>query len=461
MITATASIADLAALQDDFTGTVVTPADAAWDDARRAWHLMADQHPVAVAIPDSVEDVQHVVRFAAEAGLRVAPQAEGHNAGAFRSLEDTILVRMTGLTGVEIDAERRVARVAAGAKWRDVTGPASELGLAALHGSSPEVGVVGYSLGGGIGWYARKHGMQANSITAVELVTAEGELVRATTEEHADLFWAVRGGGGNFGIVVALEFRLYDIPVAYAGMLAYPWERASEVLHAWLDWTRTAPEEVTTSARILRVPPLEELPEIVRGRDFVVIDGAVLGDDAEAQALLAPLRELDVEIDTFAMVPAAVVPYIHMDPEDPIPALATHQMLDDLTHQAIDALLDAAGPASGTSLLMTELRHLGGALGRVPEGAGALGKLGGGYLVFAAGMVMEPEVIPALQADLARVDAALAPYDNGLVYANFSERPTDASEIYAADALERLEDVKAQYDPENVLRANHEIAPEA
>ena len=192
-------------------GRVSAPGDLDWDEARQAWNVAVDQRPAAVAIPHSVDDVIAIVEFANERGLRVTAQGTGHNAGAFDTLADTILVKTQEMRGVEIDAEARVARVAAGTLWIEVTEPASALGLAPLAGSSPDVGVVGYSLGGGASWLARKYGLSSNSVVAIELVTADGELVRADAEHHADLFWALRGGGGNYGVVTHMEIRLYPL----------------------------------------------------------------------------------------------------------------------------------------------------------------------------------------------------------------------------------------------------------
>jgi FAD/FMN-containing dehydrogenase len=203
-------------------GEVVTPGDAAWDEARRAWNLTVDQQPTAVAIPESVADVRQIVDFAREEGLRVAPQGTGHGAAALGSLEETILVKLHRLRGVEIDPERRSARVEAGVIWVEVVEAAAEHGLAALSGSSPDVGVVGYTLGGGLSWLARKHGIGANHVTAAELVTADGTLRRVDREHEPDLFWAIRGGGGDFGIVTALEFDLFALTDVYAGVLWFP-----------------------------------------------------------------------------------------------------------------------------------------------------------------------------------------------------------------------------------------------
>jgi len=222
-------------LRERMEGRVSAPGDTDWDEARQAWNLAVDQRPAAVAIPATAADVVAVVEFARERGLLVTAQGTGHNAGAYDTLANTILVKTHELRGVEIDAEARIARCQAGTLWAEVTQPASELGLAPLAGSSPDVGVVGYVLGGGLSWLARKHGLASNNVRAIELVTADGALVRATHDDHADLFWALRGGGGNYGIVTAVEIELYAYPTVYAGMMLWPWERGAEVLKAWVE----------------------------------------------------------------------------------------------------------------------------------------------------------------------------------------------------------------------------------
>jgi FAD/FMN-containing dehydrogenase len=447
------------ALRPAIEGRFVLPGDPGFDEARLAWNLSADQRPAAVALPESAGDVAATVRFARANGLRVAPQGTGHNATAIASLQDAILLKTSRMRGVTIDASRRRARVEAGTLWIEATAPAHEHGLLALGGSSPDVGVVGYTLGGGLSWLGRKHGLAANHVVAAEVVTADGELRRVDADDDPDLFWALRGGGGSFAAVTALEFELFEIPEIYAGAMLWPAERASEVMHAWHEWTRTAPEDATTSARIMQFPPLPELPEPLRGNAFVVIDGAVTGDAREAAAIVEPLRALGPQIDSFAMIPAPGLQRIHMDPEEPIPGLADHTMLGALPPAAIDALLDVADPATGSPLLMVELRHLGGALGRVPEGAGALGAFNGEYLFFAAGIPVDAGVAAAIEAHLAFARAALAPYESGSVYLNFAERPIDAATIYRPWVLDRLRKIKAAYDPEDLFLSNHPIAP--
>src|SRR6476619_5685263 len=231
-------------LREQLVGDYVTPEDANWDEARMAWNLAVDQRPAAVAIPETVEDIVEVVRYARANGYRVAGQSTGHNAHPLAAgLDHTVLVKTHRMRGVRIDADARVARVEAGALWMDVTNPAGELGLAPLAGSSPDVGVAGYSLGGGISWLGRKYGLAANSVIAIELVDADGTIMRASAVENPDLFWAMRGGGGSFGIVTHIEMRLYPVSEVYAGWLIFPMERAEEVLTAWRDWVDTVPDE--------------------------------------------------------------------------------------------------------------------------------------------------------------------------------------------------------------------------
>jgi len=436
---------------------VLSPADDGWDAARQAFNLTVDQRPELIALARSEADVAAMVRFASREGLEVAPQTTGHNAGPLGSLEGTILLKTRALRGVEIDAAGRKARVGAGVKWEEVVPRASELGLAALHGSSPDVGVVGYSLGGGMGWYARKHGLQTNSVRVIEIVTADGELRRVDSGHEPELFWALRGGGGNFGVVTAIEFDLYPIEHVYAGTLFFPFERGPELLHAWREWTQTTPDEVTSTVKLLQFPPLEVVPEIVRGRSFAVVSAAFLGSEAEGGELMRPLRELDPVMDTFAMVPPVGLSELAMDPPDPVPYVADSQMLGDLSAEAIDELLAVAGPDSGSPLLMVELRQAGGALARSAPHHGALASLGGSFVSMAVGAVLDEASAAAGQAQLALLHGALAPHQVGH-YLNFTEAPVDTRSGYAANAYSRLQVVKGEYDPDGLFRANHRIS---
>jgi len=429
-----------------------------WDSSRAAWNLAIDQQPAMVARPGDADEVAAVVGYARESGLRVAVQAEGHSAGALAGVgADTLLLRTGRMTGAEIDADSRRARVGAATKWQDLSALASPQGLAGLSGSSAEVGIVGYTLGGGHGWLARKHGLACNSVVGAEVVTADGELVRANLEDEPDLFWALRGGGGSFGVVTALEFELYPVPDLYAGMFAWPWERTTDVLHAWREWVSALPNEMSTWARILQVPPLPDVPEPVRGRALVVVEAAYLGAEEAAGELLRPLRDLEPELDTFAVVPPAALGYLHMDPEDPVPFALSGQLLDELPAAAIDAVVEAAGPDSGSPLLSLELRLLGGALVQAPPNAGALASLDHAFLTLGVGMVMDPDMAPAINGQLDLVSNALDPWDSGVTYANFIDVPTDTRRFYPPQTFDRLQEVKARYDRDDLFRANHPI----
>ena len=301
----------LRSLRRRFKGALVEPGGNGWDAATQAFNLTVRQEPAIAALPTDVEDVIALVEFARDHGFRLAAQRTGHNAEPLGALDETILVKTDALQGVEFDIERKIARVASGMKWAGVVPQASELGYAVLHGSTPDVSVTGYSLGGGVGWYARKLGLSTNSVTAIELVTADGTPRRVDHENEPDLFWALRGGGGNFGIVTAVEVQLYSIPDIYAGVMFFPWERSSEVLHTWLEWTETVPEEMTSVGRILQFPPIEEVPEPLRGGKFAIVEGFYMGDEASGRDLMRPLRELGPVMDTFAMVEPSACPSAH------------------------------------------------------------------------------------------------------------------------------------------------------
>src|SRR3954452_16217582 len=417
------SSTELRTLKALSSGAVVSPADSGYDEARAAWNLAADQRPAAVAIPENESDIAVAVAYAREAGLRVSVQGTGHNPLPLGDMSGSILIRTHRMRQVDIDPTARCARVQAGAIWSDVSVPASAHGLAPLSGSSPDVGVVGYSLGGGIGYLGRKHGIQTNSVTAIELVTAGGEHVRVDHQHDADLFWALRGGGGNYGVVTAMEFKLYPVSALYGGWLAWPWEQAHEVISRWVEWTRTTPDEVTSMARILQLPPFPDIPEIVRGRQLVVVSAAILGSREDSEWLLGPMRDLKPEIDTFAELPLAGLSHLHGDPEHPVPALSDSRIIDDLPSSAVDAFVEKAGPDAGSALLMAELRQMGGAFARSGEGHGALSHIDGGFVAFAAGIPVDEQVGIKVERDSRELMEAMEAYAHGRSYSNFSERP--------------------------------------
>jgi FAD/FMN-containing dehydrogenase len=436
---------------------LLTTQDVNWDLERAAFNILVDQRPAGIAVPQSADEVSDVVRSAAADGKRVAAQSTGHNALPLGSLANTVLLRTAGLGGVEIDADAGKARVGAGVLWGDVLPRASEMGLAALHGSAPNVGIAGYTLGGGLSFYTRKHGLACNRVTAIELVSAGGEQIRVDAENEPDLFWAVRGGGGSFGVVTALEFELLRLPEIFAGALLFPAEETTEVLHGWLDWTAGMPEEMTSVGRLMNFPPVPEVPEPVRGKSFAMVEVIYCGDPADGAELVAPLRELgNTDIDTIQAQPPAGIAELHMDPPAPVPYTSESLLTSELPASAIDSLVEAVGPGSGSQLASVELRHGGGALSRAPQDGGALATLPGSFIAFGVGFVPVPEAMAPNRVWLGAFKAALEPYDAGR-YFNFVEESFDITKIFAPEVLERLRVVKQRYDPENLFHSNHPV----
>ena len=434
---------DVETLRSRLYGDVFGPDDEGWDEARRAWNLAVDQRPAAVALPLTDSDVVEVVNFAREAGLRVAPQGTGHGASAIASLEHTILLSTRNMRGVRIDPSTRRARVRAGALWADVTAPASAYGLAPLAGSSPDVGVVGYTLGGGLSWLARKYGFACDSVTSIELVTADGVHRLLSAHSDPELFRALCGGGGNFGVVTAIEFELYPVEALTAGAMAWPWERAAEIFTAWREWTAIVPDDITSLCRMLQVPDLPDVPAPLRGRKLVVIEAAILGDPD----LLAPLRALEPELDLFAAIAPAGLIELHNDPKQPMP-----------------------GPGRPPAARRRRRRRDRGDRGRRRAGLGLAARLGRAAPPRrrAAGrrrVLAVRRRRPDGRRDsrwrstptLARLMAATAPFDAGRALLNFTEKPQDAGRFFDGYTLAQLRAVKHRVDGGDLFAANHPL----
>lgn len=459
-----------AMLDERLDGRLHLPGDADWDAVRAAWNLAVDQRPAAVVVAASVADIARTVRAARDLGLAVAPQATGHNAAPLaggNGLADAILLRTHELRAVEVRPNQRIARVEPGALWGDVVAATAPHGLAALAGSSHDVGVVGYTLGGGVSFLGRQHGLAANHVVAVELVTADGEFRRVDAEHDPELFWAVRGGGGDFGVVTALEFGLFAIEQVIAGALFFRIERTAEVLEAWSEWTRSVPDSVSSVGRVLRFPPMPELPPFLSGRSFVVVEAVVQESAERADALLAPLRDLGPEIDTVHPQAPAELLQLHMDPPGPTPGHGDGMMLKDLPAEAVRAFVAAVGPDAETALLSAEIRHLGGAF--EPSAAvelaaeqglpapGAIAGFEGRYLVFGVGIAV-PETMDAVVASLGRLFARVEPWRASAEYLNFTERPVGGERFFGDDGrLARLRALKGAIDPTGVIRSNHPV----
>ena len=440
----------------------VHPSDPGWDQARQAWNLAVDQQPDLVVVPETFEEVAAAVRHASDNGLAVAAQGPGHAAGAHASLEGVMLLRTTELTGVEVDPAAGTARVQGGTLSADLAEAAGEHGLTGLGGSSPDVGVAGYTLGGGIGWLARLHGLACTRIVGADVVTADGELRRVDADNDPDLLWALRGGGGAFAVVCSLDLELVPAGELYGGMVASTVEHSPALLTAFRDWTASVPDEVTSSLRFLNLPPIPDVPEPLRANPVMALTAVYAGGEEAGREALAPMLDVaEPLLSGIGPLPPAALCRIHGDPEQPVPGMADGFVLEGLDEDTAQALIDIAGPGSNSPLLAVELRHLGGALARAPENAGALGTVHGAFVVGSVGMLMDPAAAQAIHAHQAGVREAVAPLTSERAYLNFAESVVDTAVGFEPDAYRRLQEIKARVDPGDVIRSDHPIPPAA
>ena len=440
-------------------GRVAAPSDSDWDAARSAWNLVADQHPAAVAFAESADDVAQVVSFAKKHGLKVAGQGTGHGAAALGSLDDTVLLKTERMRAVQVHADSQTASIAAGVLVEELGAAAQAEGVCSMPGSSPSVGVVGYTLGGGLSWLGRRFGFACNRVHAIDVVTADGEARRVDSENDPDLFWALRGGGGSYAIVTALHVDLIPIAEVYAGALVLPAEVGADALRIYRDWAAGVPEEVTSIARFLRPPPLPDVPEPIRDRPLLTLGAACIGSQEEGERMIAPLREIGKPImDTFAQIPAEGLSRIHMDPEQPVPSLGHHALLAELPDDAIDGFVGTAGPEAGSPLLLAELRQLGGALGRPAEDGGALPGLDAAFMVFGIGLPMTPELGQAIERHLDVLHDTMTPWAATGGYFNMAERPCDLDQILPPETCSRLAEAKRRWDPDDMIQSNHVLS---
>jgi FAD/FMN-containing dehydrogenase len=435
----------VASLQDIMRGRVILPGEPGWDDARAAWNLSADQRPSAVVQAADADDIAAVLR----AGCRVAPQATGHGAEALGPLDETVLLKTSGLSGVSVDPGARLARVEAGVRAADAAAAAAAHGLAPVLGFAGTVGVVGLTLSGGTGWLSRRHGLAASNALAFDVVLASGERRRVDADSERDLFWALRGGGGRGAVVTAVELALHPLSAVSGGMLAWPAEQTAEVLAAFRALTG-APHALGAAFRYLELPPLEMIPPPLRGRRIATVIAAYLGEHDEAADLVAPLRAIPGSlVDTFAPIGPADLVRIAGDPEMPIPSRGDGFLLRELTEEAATLVAERAAGGALAPLSVLELRLLGGATSE-PHGddGGALSGFAASHSVFAGGAAHAPEATAATLARLGQVRADLAPWAADQVILSAATTDRDPARAFGSAGWDRLQRVLDTYDPE-------------
>ncbi len=451
----------LAGLDAEVDGPVLSPDDPAYAAECATYNLRTPLAPAVVVGATSVADVQAAVRFATRRGMPVAVRGGGH--AVTDSARDALLINLGRMHHSSVDPQTRTARIAGGAVWRQVLDAATPHGLAPMNGSAPTVGAVGYLLGGGHSpTLGRTLGYADEYVTSIDVVTADGDLHTATATDEADLHFALRGSRGNFGVVTAVETEVFPVTRLYGGGLYFAGERAADVLHVWRNWVAGVPPEMTSSVAILRLPPMPTIPEPIRGAFLVHVRIAYLGDAAEGETLVAPLRAIGPRVlDTVREMPYAEVGTIHSDPPDPLPYVEGATGLREFSPATIDALLDLAGPDSECPLVGVEVRPLGGALDHTPATPDAVPSRGLPFQTFAFG-VGGPDEIDGLRSYLDVVIDGLASWTDPHMMVNFlgpDDPDSRLREVYGPDIYDRLAQVKAAYDPDNTFRANHNIPP--
>ncbi len=469
------SATELQALRAHVNGRVFVPGDEGYDTARQTWNATTfDQRPAIVVMPSISADVVSAVGFAREHHLSIAAQGGGH--GHPHPADDAMLVNFASMASVHVRPTAAVsdssgqsgaagaARAEAGAKWHDVIAAAHPHGLAPLNGFSGTVGVSGYMLGGGIGWLVRQYGAAAGSLRSAEVVTADGRLLQADDRNHADLFWGLRGGGGNFGIVTSVEFALYPVKEVFGGFVAYPLAQGKQALTAYAQWTKTVPDTLTSAVRLVHYPPAPAIPEPLRGASAIVIMTCHTGSTAEGEALVRPLRSIGTPlIDTIRPMPYGQIATIASDPPEapPLFTFANGGGLRDMSSDVVDVLLRIGGDRAA-GIFMVEARHAGGALLRQPEDAMPF-SFRSPWSITALAAAPTPHALEGGKRSVAGLLEALKPALTGEVLINSldagSTGPSLTRAAYSKENYRKLVALKDKYDPANVFRFNHNIAP--
>ncbi|MBO2464635.1 FAD-binding oxidoreductase [Actinomadura violacea] len=440
-------------------GAVFEPGDDGYDAERTGFQTASPHRPAVIVVAEDVEDVRAAVEHAAAHGLPVAVQNTGH--GLPLPADGGLLIATRKTTGVEIDPEARTARIEAGVRWAQVVAAAAPHGLAPLSGSSPGVGAVSYTLGGGVGLMSRRYGFAADHVRSIDVVTADAELRHVTPDTDPDLFWALLGGRANFGVVTGLEIGLLPVARLFGGGLYFDAGLIPAVMDAWREWTRTVPDEMTSSVALMPVPDVPVFPEPLRGRHIAHIRIAYTGDAADGEHLIAPLRAIGPRlIDTVGEMPYTDSGLIHNEPPVPMAYRATNAAVDEPAGDLVRDLLALAGPGAPDRTIV-EIRHLGGAMAKPPAVPNAVGNRDAGYLV---GLLSKlgPDADPVVDALHGRFGGLLAGRSRGQVL-NFlfggNATPDQVRAAYEPETYRRLAGLKARYDPANLFRLNHNIPP--
>ena len=451
------SVLSVSDLHKIFNDRAIAPGDAGYDKARTVFYGGIDRRPAVIIRPADAGEVARVVSLARETGLELAVRSGGHSVAGHGVSDGGIVLDLSGMRSLDIDAGRRTAWAEAGLTAGEYTSAAGAYGLATGFGDTGSVGIGGLTLGGGVGYLVRKHGLTIDALLAADIVTADGRLLRADAETHPDLFWAIRGGGGNFGVAIRFQFRLYPVDTIVGGMLLLP--ATPEVIETFIAEAGAAPDELSIIANIMPAPPMPFVPAEHHGRLVVMAMVAYAGEAEAGLRILAPFRALATPIAD--MIRPMHYPEIYgPDPEDYHPVGAVRSMfIDDVDRHAAETIIEHLR-ASTASMAVAQLRVLGGTMARVAPDVTAFAHRGRRIMANVAALYQDPAEAAVHQAWVAGFARVLANGDAG-VYVNFlgDEGEARVREAYPGGAWDRLAAVKARYDPTNLFRLNQNIPP--
>jgi len=445
--------------QSRLLGEVIRPQDQTYDAARKVWNAAYDRYPTMIVRPADALDVVRTVDFARDYDLPLAIRSGGHSFAGYGTLDDGVVIDFSSMQGIGLDPERRTVWAEPGVTTR-VLGPQIEAhGLALPTGDVASVGLGGLTLGGGIGWLARKHGLTIDHLQSVEMVTADGRIITASASEHSDLFWAVRGGGGNFGVVTGFEFDLPRVGTVLGGAIVLP--ATTDALQGYLDYALNAPDELTTISFMMAAPPLPIIPAEYHGRPVLIVMLVYSGDDLDAgQRAIAPLRDVAEPIaEMVAPMPYMGIYALTETAEGQHPSTTRSGFFDEFDRTTLQALVDSVHGATSPAAFI-QFRPLGGVLSRASNNATAFAHRQRNYMLAVNSAWLTPEDESNQRAWVENVWSALRPSANG-VYVNFlgEEGESRIRQAYPGATYERLVAVKRQYDPTNVFRLNQNIKP--
>jgi FAD/FMN-containing dehydrogenase len=454
-VTSTTSIERLRA---NVEGRVITPEDDAYDEARAVFYGSIDRRPAAIVRPVDAAGVSHVVSFARDNGVELAVRSGGHSLAGHGVSEGGIVLDLGDLRALELDPDERTAWAQTGLTATEYTAAAGEYGLATGFGDTGRVGIGGLTLGGGTGFLVRKHGLTIDNLLAAELVTADGELLYVDGESHPDLFWAIRGGGGNFGVATRFQFRLHELDRIFGGMLILP--GTPEVIASFIAEAEAAPEELSAIANIMVAPPMPFLPAEAHGKLIVMALMCYAGEAEAGDQAFAPFRALAEPVAH--MIRPMTFPEIYQLTEvEPIPLqdVARSLFVDEVDVNAAEAIVDRLR-ASTASMAVTQLRVLGGAMARVSDGATAFAHRRRRIMVAIGSLFERAEETPVHEAWVTELASELR-QDGAGVYVNFlgDEGEVRVREAYPGSSWDRLAEIKRRYDPTNLFRLNQNIPP--